>query len=168
MYYKSYYNIRNPSISPAAAGFLVRQHDKLKVIVDSFCGFLTDAIQRSDVIQRSAGIHSNIYNARLGGERNITFNSNNTGPNFKINFTFQSCTREWRITSRSCGERIGCSKKSRRHCSSLGSRMLASGPIGQASDMTILSRKGSIGGFVTYITMKTAIKTNEGSLTFWQ
>lgn len=30
--------------------------------------------------------------------------------------------------------------------------MLASGPIGQAKDMTIRSRKGSMGGFVTYRT----------------
>lgn len=52
-------------------------------------------------------------------------------------------------TSISISERMGCSRKRRRHCSEDGSRILASGPIGQLSDITICSRNGSIGGFVT-------------------
>ena len=53
------------------------------------------------------------------------------------------------MTRRSSGDRMGCSKYSRRHCNSLGSKIFASGPIGHASDMTIRSRNGSIGGLVT-------------------
>ena len=56
------------------------------------------------------------------------------------------------MSSKSSGDKIGCSKYKRRHWCSLGSKMLASGPIGQAKDMTIRSRKGSMGGFVTYRT----------------
>ncbi len=52
---------------------------------------------------------------------------------------------------RSPSERIGFSNHSLwQHAPGPGSRMLPSGPIGQASDITIFSRNGSIGGFVTW------------------
>jgi len=50
---------------------------------------------------------------------------------------------------RSLRDRIGFSSQSRWHWTLLGSSKLPSGPTGQASDITIFSRKGSIGGFVT-------------------
>lgn len=44
---------------------------------------------------------------------------------------------------------IGCGRNNLWHCLELGSKILDSGPIGHISDITIFSRNGSIGGFVT-------------------
>ena len=53
--------------------------------------------------------------------------------------------RVWRCPRDS----TGFSSHSRWHSEALGSRMFPSGPTGQAKDITIFSRNGSIGGLVT-------------------
>ena len=65
-------------------------------------------------------------------------------------FDFQSRCLVILIISISFKDKIGFSNHSLWHCFELGSKILASGPMGQAKDMTIFSRNGSMGGLVTY------------------
>ena len=73
-------------------------------------------------------------------------------------FDFQSRCLVILIISISFKDKIGFSNQSLWHCFELGSKILASGPMGQAKDMTIFSRNGSMGGLVTY---KKEIRNNK-------
>lgn len=112
-----------------------RRSERIKNWYPSFAAWFASRFTRSNVSNKPDGPFSTGYVTSIS----LLFH-----PRYFVSL----------ITSRSSNDSIGCGKNNLFTCNSFGSKMLLSGPIGQSIDITIFSRNGSMGGFVTWTMLR--------------